>query len=69
MMFESEQSIAIQSLRQGRQEEQCVTPCGGWWLSPFDTWERCPNCPDNGHPENDIIDTTDYPAVRDSEDD
>jgi hypothetical protein len=50
-MFESEQSIAIQSLRQVRQIEQCIPPCGGWWLSPFDTWERCPNCPNKGHPE------------------
>jgi len=25
----------------------CDTPCGDWFLSPFDTWERCPCCPDD----------------------
>lgn len=49
--FSNEASRAIASLNQTR---NCKTPCGGWWLSPVDTWERCPCCPDDGHPEEEM---------------
>jgi hypothetical protein len=38
---DNEVGRAIESLSRTR---VCVVSCGGWWLSPVDTWEKCPDC-------------------------
>ena len=44
-------NTALRSVAAERLERNCSEPCGGWFVTNYDSIERCPCCPDEGEPE------------------